>query len=467
LTASVYVWTALALVVVLPLSILIRMGAIGSSNDEQRVEAEDQNSDSGSAVSLRAKLVISALLLAAVLASGAFTYLFLKYGWDEWVGNLVFRLAQPALPLLAIAYLLVGVAIRRRRLRRWGKSGHRDGGGRPMVSATIGTVLDGESNVDWSPYAATSLRRGRVLLVAGLVLQLSCIAAAVLILFWGFSSGFRAHRLIQMFGFLTSAVVVYVVVNMTRAARPHYARSELRRMLSSGMPPVLYLRPFDADAETFENVGSVFQNPMCWVDWRAEEVIAKVVRQRSPFLALGDPKHGLLPTPLAAGRLYVSGDWQRTVLRVLEVSRLNIVRASLSPSVVWELNEVLRADRRHRAALLLVSDDGKPMGEAHYSRFREHLARSFGVELPQDGWNSWYVWFDRLGEGHTVGTDCGESDDALREATNELIQQRVRKEDEEWPRLSVWDYFVPLEYRLLAWGPLAALAAWVAILVLY
>ena len=144
-----------------------------------------------------------------------------------------------------------------------------------------------------------------------------------------------------------------------------------------------------------------------------------------------------------------------------------MVRASFSPSVAWELNEVLRRDRRTRTAVLLVDDQGRPMQKSTYLRFREHVATECGIELPYEGWNCWYVWFDHGGQSRLIDAMSGEAGSGLEIATGELIHSRTGEAKAEWYPLSVWDLFIPLEYRILAWGPLTALAAILIICLFY
>jgi hypothetical protein len=107
------------------------------------------------------------------------------------------------------------------------------------------------------------------------------------------------------------------------------------------------------------------------------------------------------------------------------------------------------------------------MEKRAYLRFREHVAAMCDFELPLEGWNCWYVWFDQNGVPKLIEAASGEAGSDLDVATAKLIGEKATEAKGEWRHLSVWDFYTPLEYRVLAWGPTTVLVAIVAAWLIY
>jgi hypothetical protein len=390
--------------------------------------------------SKRSRLKLAGVLFLAQMGVYALIWVVRDQGWDEEIGLAFLALVRFALPIATLCYLAAAFVLRRKR-----KALERQLALEQKASCSLlKRIVRDHAALDWTAYARYSVWHGRALLGTSFVLQMALVIAAILI----FVEADLRNRGFYILGTLTIAATVFVGVKMSRRARPHYARLELERMISSRVPPVLFLRGFASDRESFDNPSNVFGNPERWIDWKLEDVIAYVFRRYGPVVALGQNETALAPTSHHAARLFVRTDWKKNVQDLCEVSRVIVVRASFSDGVKWELNEVLSSDRRARCVILLANDQGKPMRKSEYLRFRDHVATTCAVELPLEGWNSWYLWFDEDGTAKLI--EAPSADSGVGAATYQLIDELASAGNARWQRLSVWDFYTPLEYRVLA-----------------
>jgi hypothetical protein len=117
-------------------------------------------------------------------------------------------------------------------------------------------------------------------------------------------------------------------------------------------PPVLYLRPFQQEEESFAEVawrwrdswtiakGRITSRRKGWLTLTLEQYLGREVSARlGPFLALGNPIDFVPPE--GAARWYVPDDeWTKHFEALVRRARCIIAMAAVSENVLWELTQV-------------------------------------------------------------------------------------------------------------------------------
>jgi hypothetical protein len=123
--------------------------------------------------------------------------------------------------------------------------------------------------------------------------------------------------------------------------------------------PIVYLRSF-AEEET---VGE------------DERVLAKIMGEAGPFVAIGKPGDTL--PPLGASRFYVpDSDWKRFVTRLLNEAALVLVLAGRTPGLGWEIQQCKRRTSFRRLIVLVPND------RTLYREFRGQVETRTRIRLP-------------------------------------------------------------------------------------
>lgn len=405
-------------------------------SDKRRLRGELDSMDG----SKTGKRLGCALLMFLVLAGlGVFAALYLIDWYLDHVGY--FLLTFGAVILGAFIFIEYG---NRKRFRSSAEKAREI---RPLRD-----FLAQHPEVHWAPYEGLSRGRGRAILALSALIQGAMVLAAVFVFVVAFSQGFRANKAYYVLFAIVLSAAVYVCVKFARRARNHYWPQELSRMLDSHLTPVVYLRPFSSDTESFPNPTNVLNNPARWIDWDVEGVLAKTLRSYAPFVAIGRPEDRVDGVPIRPFRLYAGENWQSAVTGLCEIAKLCIVRAQVSPGVRWEIAHALSRERRCTTAVLLVGSDGKPMTKQSYCEFASTMQGITDIKWPIAGWGCWYFWIDQMDEVHLIDAEKVE-EDGLERATETLLQQRAEKSGESWESYSVLDQYLPMEYRVLVLGP--------------
>ncbi|MFJ5924315.1 transferase [Kitasatospora sp. NPDC092948] len=131
-----------------------------------------------------------------------------------------------------------------------------------------------------------------------------------------------------------------------RYARPRSARPAARALQADGRRPVLYLRSF-ADDGTAARID----------DWQPlnihsrEEQLATALAAFGPVIAVGRPGE---PLPLlGAARFYLPlDDWKPTILRLMDLSRLIVLRVGTGEGLRWEIEQAVATQPAGKLVLL-------------------------------------------------------------------------------------------------------------------
>ncbi|WP_369390586.1 transferase [Streptomyces sp. CG1] len=132
-----------------------------------------------------------------------------------------------------------------------------------------------------------------------------------------------------------------------RRSRPRSARSAAQALLADGRTPVLYLRSFADDATTAQVDDGMPVN----VHSR-EEQLAAALGVVGPVIAVGMPEE---PLPrLGAARFYLPrDDWQPVILRLMELSRLIVLRLGLGDGLWWEVEQACATQPARKLVLMV------------------------------------------------------------------------------------------------------------------
>ncbi|HEX2208781.1 MAG TPA: hypothetical protein VHG93_13970 [Longimicrobium sp.] len=217
------------------------------------------------------------------------------------------------------------------------------------------------------------------------------------------------------------APMVYGSSSVTPVAT---SRREPERML------FLYLRPFELDARNVLQllVGAsagilVYLNLLdgIWIPVTILPLILNISKERGfrdalaplgDLIAFGRPGERL--QPFGASRLYLKDTWQQEITRCMARARLVIVRPGSSPSIRWEVGQVLKTVPPERTLFYLHFRGWGSRKERDYEAFRICVRAHLGAELPE-----------RLGKARYLVFDAGGRPHFIREANrpSELVQQ--------------------------------------------
>jgi|GEM_PF-4918223 len=205
------------------------------------------------------------------------------------------------------------------------------------------------------------------------------------------------------------APMVYGSSSVAPAAR---SRGEPERML------FLYLRPFELDARNVLQllVGAspgilVYLNLLdgTWMPIAFLHAVLNISKEQDfgaalaplgDFIACGRPGERL--QPVGAARLYLKDSWQDEITRYMARARLVIVRPGSSPSIQWEVGQVLKTVPLERILFYLHFRGWGKKRERDYEVFRSCVWAHLGAELPERLGKARYLVFDAWGRPHFI-----------------------------------------------------------------
>jgi hypothetical protein len=152
------------------------------------------------------------------------------------------------------------------------------------------------------------------------------------------------------------------------------APSALEILATDRRKPVVYLRPFSADADA--------SSPVSLTSWfTEEEQLAKMMNDIGPLVAIGEPNE---PLPdIGASRVYAAEPrWRDAVIELVDRAAIVIMRAGISPGFQWEIGTVIQRVRPTQLVLLI------PRNEPLYESFRARARDLLPAVLPTlTGWD--------------------------------------------------------------------------------
>lgn len=172
----------------------------------------------------------------------------------------------------------------------------------------------------------------------------------------------------------------------------------------------LYLRPFELDARNTlqlivgASVGTLIYSGLIegvWWPLSFLPLAINISKEQSfkdafdpvgEFITFGHPRERL--RPIGASRVYYGNDWRQQVTNYMARARLVIVRPGKSPSIEWEVQEVLRTVSPERILFFLRFRGSKRKREQAYENFKKLVTEVLPIRLPEKPDESPYLVFD-------------------------------------------------------------------------
>ena len=164
-------------------------------------------------------------------------------------------------------------------------------------------------------------------------------------------------------------------------------------------PPVVYMRAFERDGETFvvgsrEKYGQYARNPLKGSDTAVEltfdEYVGELLTTRiGPFLALGNPADYFAPTG-AIRTYFKDSDWMEEFERLARQAACIVVETATSSNLRWELQHLRRSNQQTK--LFVVNGHHSGLSRYWLVRLR---ARLLGIS--QIEWKPFSITLQELG----------------------------------------------------------------------
>lgn len=237
---------------------------------------------------------------------------------------------------------------------------------------------------------------GTFLIVAGIALFVVLIGVAMVLDYRDAraSGGASSLRLA-----LLGTVAIFGGGVLLVRGRRLRARGAEYELATDERPPILYLRPFEADRASagmsLRSRTRVRARLSGLAPRRYEQDLAVVLDDVAPFVTIGDPTERL--PQLGAARLYADDDeWRATVEDLLARGGTVILHAGDSPGLGWEVERILALGQPERVILSLPLTDPrqKRSREERYADFRSRFGEAFPCGLPEGAGDTRFVFFD-------------------------------------------------------------------------
>ncbi len=176
-----------------------------------------------------------------------------------------------------------------------------------------------------------------------------------------------------------AGVFIIAIISCFKIARQQRAVANRWKLLLGNLPPILYLRSFQAERKTPAATTGFWSGNR--TPAALDEILGQAVEKLGVCVALGDPDD-YLPTP-GAFKVYSSNErWQDYVKRLMQVARAVFIVEGATPGLQWELAQVRSAYEPQRLFLLTA-----PAGyrQAYRKRNKRSLWDVFKQILQQAG----------------------------------------------------------------------------------
>lgn len=260
---------------------------------------------------------------------------------------------------------------------------------------TLGTYLQSTSSPEGPSAAdftadlqdeAKRRSRGRQLrwsAICGILFSFALIVAGLVI-----SPDATDFHILPTWLFIGGVFGIYMSVAQLRLSRRYLAPNADELLQRDTRPPVVYLRPFDADDvdASATDLGDYFGGQGTFDEAMGaseEEQLAVAMNEIGPFVAIGKP-YDILPK-LGAARIRVSDkEWQAKVTEWVARAQLIVLRLGFTGGVRWEIAHIVEHCPPEKLVLLV------PFTPATgYETFREQMRQHFKRELPEIDRQNW------------------------------------------------------------------------------
>lgn len=196
---------------------------------------------------------------------------------------------------------------------------------------------------------------------------------------------------------LLAILPIYAAYLLLRRSKKHSVARGESVLQNDTRAPVVYLRSFkDEELESsslyrFKNLAA---SDKTWLaatvpnnSVQEQDALGYLFRNIGPYIALGRPGEKL--PELGSSKLYSSNEeWQETIRRFFNDSKLIVFRAGITDSLKWELVEIVQTIIPRKVLMIL------PVRDEDYLRFIQWANSVLPKPLPKDLPSSRLVTFD-------------------------------------------------------------------------
>lgn len=205
------------------------------------------------------------------------------------------------------------------------------------------------------------------------------IAAAFQVVFsvYGFNhAASLTEKFAAVFWALVTPMQLDLGLRAIKLARRGSTPKAVDLISSDSRAPILFLRPFESDPKTARIRTGKKLTDLGFNTRTEEELIAKVMNEIGPCVAIGRPDEKL--PQLGFNRIYVSDNrqWQDEVLRYMKQAKLVILLIGSSPNFLWEVQKAVELVKPERLLLLIPT-------QKEFSEFKQLAQNLFRQSLPE------------------------------------------------------------------------------------
>lgn len=191
-----------------------------------------------------------------------------------------------------------------------------------------------------------------------------------------------------------SCLVIIIIWSIVSASTIKITRLSKRllydpsvQLETDNRSPVLYLRSFSWDIEEDAERDDK-RTP--------EEILVSVFDQIGPIITVGDPRerHKNVMPYLGATRIFLKTDWQTNVIKLINISKVVIINADVTSSVLWELEIARKLVPAHQLFISFLSNYNLENHQEIYTRFAPEFKRIFEMDIPAYDGKLCFIDFD-------------------------------------------------------------------------
>jgi hypothetical protein len=196
---------------------------------------------------------------------------------------------------------------------------------------------------------------------------------------------------------ILAIIPIYAAYLLLRRSKKHSVLRGEAVLQNDTRPPVVYLRSFkgeELESSSLYRFKNLASPDKTWLaatvpnnSVQEQDALGYVFRKIGPYIALGRPGEEL--PELGSSKLYASNaEWQETIRRFFDHSKLVVFRAGITDSLKWELAEIVHTLDPRKVLMIL------PVREEDYLSFVQWGNSLLPKRLPKDFPSSRLVTFD-------------------------------------------------------------------------
>ena len=171
--------------------------------------------------------------------------------------------------------------------------------------------------------------------------------------------------------------LIFWIIKKTK--KPNYDAIHIEREKANA-PKILYLRAFNNDGDDYSN-GNI---SILHLLPKEMELADALIRSKYHLVAVGRPDEDL-PEIGFHRKKFDHLEWQEEVLKLMEESVLVIWRPDITQGVLWELNQLLKLNYRHKLIVWAEMGYGnlEDLQKDRYNVFKRTAFEQFSEVFPE------------------------------------------------------------------------------------